>query len=407
MNPAQQFDMHPDAEILNGLVENALPDAERAQVLAHLGGCGRCRQIVYLAQDATPVAEAPAKPPMAEPRIADGERAWILRWKTGWAAAFAFATVAAIAVIVSIRHSAPTPQIARLAPSPAPAVMAAPPPAAPIQPSQSEKKMAELQAIAPAIEARKTKTRAPSSEGAASSKQTLAAPAPPTGAALLPQGGPVLQSKAGANSFAPSTPLDLNGAMKPGKSAASTAVRATRFQSAPEAFHGGVVPGKAQASGSGAGMAPSLTETVEVNVNSAELQAQPAAPAPAGKNPPLAAGAAEDKKSGLIVLPSGLPLVSTAELGHTQLAIDAMGTLFLSKDRGKSWQPVERQWTGRLMKVHLAQAPKDQSAEPFAQAQKRESPASATLSIPAALFEIVNDRNAIWTSADGQTWTAK
>ena len=43
MNPVSQFDVHPNAESLNGFVEHQLPEAERAQVLEHLASCGRCR----------------------------------------------------------------------------------------------------------------------------------------------------------------------------------------------------------------------------------------------------------------------------------------------------------------------------------------------------------------------------
>jgi hypothetical protein len=52
MNSTSQFEIHPDAELLNGFVEQELRGAEREQVVVHLASCGRCRQIVYLSQDA-------------------------------------------------------------------------------------------------------------------------------------------------------------------------------------------------------------------------------------------------------------------------------------------------------------------------------------------------------------------
>ncbi len=408
MNPARQFDVHPDAEILSGFVENALPDTERGQVLAHLGGCGRCRQIVYLAQDAMTAAEAPARAPMAERRVVEVERAWFLRGRIPWATAFAFAAVVAFAVFLTIRRGTSTQQMAKLAPSQAPTLPAAASPAVPVGPAQSEKAKSELQAIAPEIATPTARTRARSSAAAASTTPVSVAPTPPPAPALPAEAGAAQQATDEANSPAPSAPPDLNGSMSPPKPASSAAMRAMRFQSAPQAMPGVGSAAKTEASGSSAGAAPSAAETVEVNADSIKLQPQAAAPAEVEMQPsPVAAGAAPAKKSGLILLPSGLPLVSTAEAGHTQLAIDVVGSLFLSRDMGKSWEPVERQWTGRLTKVRMAQVLKARNSLPSAQMENRPAQATAPVSLPAALFEIVNDKNAVWTSADGKAWRAK
>src|SRR5437867_5551636 len=40
---------HPDPDVLAAFAENALLDAERAQLLQHLGACHDCREILYLA----------------------------------------------------------------------------------------------------------------------------------------------------------------------------------------------------------------------------------------------------------------------------------------------------------------------------------------------------------------------
>jgi hypothetical protein len=84
-------------------------------------------------------------------------------------------------------------------------------------------------------------------------------------------------------------------------------------------------------------------------------------------------------------LPSGLGAVSTATAQHRTISIDLAGTLFLSDDAGKHWEPVVQQWTGRAVEVRAK---------------------SALSSPPAALFEIVNDRGQVWASADGRTWKA-
>src|SRR5215469_790237 len=39
---------HPDADLLSAFAENALPEAERKHVLAHLADCGGCREVVFL-----------------------------------------------------------------------------------------------------------------------------------------------------------------------------------------------------------------------------------------------------------------------------------------------------------------------------------------------------------------------
>jgi len=39
---------HPDADLLSAFAENALPEAERRHVLAHLADCGGCREVIFL-----------------------------------------------------------------------------------------------------------------------------------------------------------------------------------------------------------------------------------------------------------------------------------------------------------------------------------------------------------------------
>ena len=52
MTPTPQLELHPDADSLNAFVEQALAGSEREQVQAHLAACSRCRQVIYLAQEA-------------------------------------------------------------------------------------------------------------------------------------------------------------------------------------------------------------------------------------------------------------------------------------------------------------------------------------------------------------------
>ncbi len=52
MTATSQHGFHPDAESLSAFAEQALGERERAEVLAHLAVCGRCRQVVALAREA-------------------------------------------------------------------------------------------------------------------------------------------------------------------------------------------------------------------------------------------------------------------------------------------------------------------------------------------------------------------
>jgi len=50
-------EQHPDADALTAFAEKALPDAERAQVLQHLGACNDCRDTLYLGTEYSPEAQ--------------------------------------------------------------------------------------------------------------------------------------------------------------------------------------------------------------------------------------------------------------------------------------------------------------------------------------------------------------
>ena len=55
--------VHPDADSLSAFVEGVLPEHERAECLAHLAECSRCREVVFLAQGAPVAPAAPALVP--------------------------------------------------------------------------------------------------------------------------------------------------------------------------------------------------------------------------------------------------------------------------------------------------------------------------------------------------------
>jgi hypothetical protein len=105
---------HADPNLLAALAENALPDADRKQLLQHLGGCADCREILYLAMPDSAVAQ---KALSLRPN-----RLSVFAWRWGAAAA----SVAIIAFLfVTGRHKMAAPDcehqamVAPAAPAPA------------------------------------------------------------------------------------------------------------------------------------------------------------------------------------------------------------------------------------------------------------------------------------------------
>jgi hypothetical protein len=137
-------------------------------------------------------------------------------------------------------------------------------------------------------------------------------------------------------------------------------------------------------------------------------------------------------------LPSGLNAVSSATMLNQLLAVDSAGTVFLSQDAGKHWEPVRPQWSGKAIAVQApaqglyqlmpAAGPESLDRASIATPPAEEkragpnvnatvsspppSPASAPVvtttgaapPIPAMLFKLVTDRHQTWVSADGKVW---
>ncbi len=120
MNRVLQPDVHPDAESLNAFVEQALPQPERAQIVAHLGGCARCREVVFLAQAA---AEADA-PPLADVKTESHPAKsrwpwWRAKWRIALIPAAALATALALLIWMQKNSAPPAPTVAQIShPSP-------------------------------------------------------------------------------------------------------------------------------------------------------------------------------------------------------------------------------------------------------------------------------------------------
>jgi hypothetical protein len=97
-------------------------------------------------------------------------------------------------------------------------------------------------------------------------------------------------------------------------------------------------------------------------------------------------------------LPTRLPVASSLSLGKRMLSLDGAGSLFLSRNAGKSWKKVNPQWSGKAVRIDL------NSAE--GGGAKGNSEAPGVQSAPSA-FQLTTDSGAQWTSKDGTHWRQK
>lgn len=346
MKPKLQPELHPDADTLNAFAERALPEPERARVLAHLGDCARCRETIYLAQAAAGAETVPAPQVTSQP-------GWIAtafgRWRVALIPAAALAAVG-LAVLWFQLHPAPphtemaqmvSPPAAPTAPAtPAHSVMPIPPPAAPTPIRRGHK------------------TRTASGTGLAATEEVAQNEPVPT----------------------------------PSASMAVQAPPASAFD------------------------ARSAADLAQSRMNH-EWQKQAV----------ISPGAASRAfLAGRVRLPSGLMAVSSAALLHRWVAIDSTGSVFLSQDGGKHWEPVHPLWAGKAIRVEAPPVSLDAisagtqpvPSEPVRLAvptvpgrQKgnvEPSPApdqaEASPPVPPMLFRLVTDRHRTWVSADGRLW---
>jgi hypothetical protein len=152
----------------------------------------------------------------------------------------------------------------------------------------------------------------------------------------------------------------------------------------------------------------------QVVVAGQQLVTRPAPAASAGAFMKMRAGAVSTgRMASSINLPSGLLVLSIASANHRSLAIDTAGALFASEDGGMTWRRVTTQWSGRAVMVLASKSPiANAEAAPTAQTSTAAGAAGNPVGAsetpsPITFFEIVNDRNQIWRSADGLTWIAK
>jgi len=415
MNPILQPGMHPDADALTAFAEQLLPAKERDQILAHMGVCGRCREVVFLAQQA-----AVEEPGMATAfaREQKSRMRWMGGWRWGWIPAGAFAVLIGVATFLHFRGFETPTQIARndvsrealQQPSAAPATAKKQPDVAPRAKGELSRPH-ELDTKLPA--AKTSDSLADEKNKALPQRQVaLGVMAPPlqlqTGVAggsiqgevsaraqATPNGGPVAnqmqqnamqQSAQQQQNFNQAAARNQRLLQSAGNSDAALADKS-------------VVPRVAPAQAS---------QTVTVNASTVDAGPKPATAAPApqlsaasatGRDFEVSAGATSEatlqlKKATGIVLPGGAPLLSMASAAGRTIAIDTTGALFLREEHEKKWQSVTTQWTGRAVLVRTTSTSAAKEID-------------ALQAKPLPQFELVNDKLQTWTSVDGKVWTAR
>ena len=402
MKATSQYELHPDAELLNAFAEQALAGGERDVVLRHLAECSRCRQVVTLARDAADadVASKAAAPDVRHRPIQ--ANTWWKQWRAVW---IPTAVVAAFAVTSIAFYLRQTEQhetgirMAKLTPDQNAKPAQAPPPA-------EQLKAVPPAALAPATPAAKTAKARPQTSSTGLRERVMIVPsAPPPPAPSLPGQESPMQTFAGSGFLHGNRP-DFNGPSASAQLQAERKEQKERQQSEARVLHGAMFAAKASSPAAENGEQRSASEQVAVSAAQPEMRL---APIPHFETLQSAgAGALATDAMRPIRLPSSLPAISVAASGKVSLAIDRAGALFISQDQGHTWQPVAQQWIGRAVSVRRQTALPEAAPQP-PDAKKQPEPAAAAgpVSLPASFFEIVNDQSQVWWSADGRRWTAE
>jgi Putative zinc-finger len=416
MNSQVQHEIHPDADHLNAFAERALGERERSEVLAHLAVCGRCRQIVALAQEA---AEAEAATAVAIPDswpVSVQSNAWWMRWRFVWVPTAVVAALVVASISIYIRqaqqHDAnleiaeQMPAPAMETPStPAPAAKEASPPAASPASAIPEKKTlkSELPDSAARQSAPKMPTPPPPAPEALDHIEAQMHSAPPPAVATPGSGGGFRAGGGLPAVFAPSAVAKLQAEEKEQdleKQQAEAGAEPRRLFAAKAPL-----PTNMPRAGSSP---PAASQTVQVMATPPALETQNATVTSFGAlKSSQGGGFLAVRRLSAIQLPGGLPVVSAAFAGRQILAIDQAGALYLSEDSGNTWTRVAHQWSGRAVEVRRQALPKSGATEaPHAAGTGNATPAAAAAPGPAN-FELVTSDGRAWLSTDGRTWKAK
>jgi Putative zinc-finger len=381
MNQTIQSELHPSVEMLNAFAEQALGAQEYAQMTTHLAGCGRCREVVYLAQEAAFEEERFAGSAVAKASTqSEAEGLFRFgRWFGGWHFAWVGGLVVTcmVLVMISVRLLRPVeaPKTARIQLQPTAPVQAmqakvvepAPLQAAPTMPKPKSLRVREAKPNASAADKPASLSVDSDSNASAmvlSNKDVADLPIHGQNTqALLPQAAPqpqqagiggaqglvVQQSSVGGPSQVMQFVVGQSQAGVAGRAAAAPKAAAPAAAAAPSSS------------------VASSNATVEVNAASVDLDAL-------SDDADAVSTLRVMAKKIQPLLPGDVPAVSSAESQGHRIAVDAAGHLFLSNDAGVTWQAVASQWSGRAVTV---------------------------MAVTVARFELATESGAVWSSVDG------
>ena len=413
MNQTTQSGNHPDAGSLNAFAEQALTPPEREQVLAHMATCGRCRQVVYLAQEAAGVESRGAEPAMSsqQPVSPRPQFNWLAGWRLAWIPVGALAGLVGIAVLQHARHTQPEPQVADNARQEQLQGRVAPPQSKDKDASTTDLPRFEakkLDSLGPRLDAPPVKAK-PTSKLAGSPTRT-----PSTPPALQVRSAEVSRPEAALGGLLKSE-RDVAQETGSGRGSGSNASAKLKGPRAPEQQQQQLAyqqPQTARLSAAGNSKAAPVDSVAVAKDAAEQANSSPAINAPA----PLAIesfdsdgrkvtsgtnlASLEELKAKSTVLPNGMAALSVTTAQGRTIAVAPSGEVYLAEDAGKHWVPVVRQWTGRAV---LVRAMRNSTTDSTGTSLHGEA-----AGVPqAAVYELVNDNLQTWVSSDGRTWLPK
>jgi hypothetical protein len=402
MNERLHPGVHPDADSLSAFVEGVLPEHERAECLAHLAECSRCREVVFLAQG-TPVA--PAAPVLVP---APARRRWFRPMPLLAAAAVVCVMLLGAWLYVRSRTEVPTPNMIAQVPQAPPST-----PDNRVETPSPRPVVRKKILLAPRRSQPEPKVERPTPAPVTMPETARTAPVPPaveSAASIPPAPEPpplVVQTEVASAEVLSGifgVVTDPTGAIVPQatvqlRQIASNNTTNARTDVAGQFKFRGLAPGQYELQISAPGFRQtskqvelrrqevatvkselqvgSVTETIQVTAAPLTLQTSTSAVSTTSRRkrvPP-------DPRP----LPTKLPAEIIVTRGRVILAVDSSGAFFFSGNSGKSWKAVKSQWPGKV--VGLMTPPE------VPQAGK-------------ARFQLTTDSGSIWLSRDGLRWYA-
>jgi hypothetical protein len=420
---------------LNAFAERVLPEHERQQVLAHIADCSRCRQVIYLAQEAASETRQAVPALVAAPPPTVHRQAWLTNRGMGWVA-LASAAVFALAIFVHYRQTTSNGQRDMLNPADKPQLSqpaSSPPPTSSASPNPNPKALNSVSALPEGKSG---------SEALAMPSASLAITSParenvtPDNKIRIANGAdyeslPSLKSGKAANSA--SVPAAYQAPSPSAVQLPTQQAAASAFPNPANEYPQAVTPDQyknaefknAEPVGGTAIATASQAEMRSREANTSVKSSAAPVPAPARAGTASMSHFSLAKSAGALYasppdqaavrrvlyssLPNGLTAVSATAAQHHLLAVDSAGALFLSQDYGKTWQAITQQWAGHALEVRVQSQsqPVSPAVSSAAAVSNEVRGGEITPVLTGPVFELVTDTASVWTSTDGKLWKAK